>query len=323
MIKLITYQFILFASFIGLTVLLNGCTKEVTIDIPGYEEQLVIDGRIETDSPPFVLLSKSMEVYASTDLEAFLNGFISGAVVTVSNGTTTVTLSEICSDNLPPGTEELAASMFGIPVSELANYQLCAYTSFDPAIWGEIGKTYTLTVSYEGQTYTAETSIVSPTSFDNSYWQPDGDTPNHGFSWVTLSDPGGVFDAYKWEVKRIDLDENGEERDQSFMPTFSPVFDDEFFDGLTFDFWYENPYAYGEGYTEDTEWLFEQGDTVVIKLSKMDEPLYEFMEKKYIQLQTAGNPFATPTNIPSNIQGGALGVWAGYSPSFDTLVCEP
>ncbi len=284
---------------------------------------MVIDGRIETDAPPFVLLSKSKEVYASTDLEAFLNSFVSGAVVIVANGTTTVTLTEICSDNLPPGTEELAASMFGVAVEDLANYSLCAYTSLDPSIWGEVGKTYTLTVSYEGQTYTAKTSIVAPTSFDNSYWKSDGDTPNLGYSWVTLTDPTGTFDAYKWEVKRINLDENGNEVDQSFIPTHNPVFDDEFFDGLTFDFWYENPFATGAGYTEESQWLYAQGDTVVIKLSKMDEALYEFMEKRYTQLQTAGNPFATPTNIPNNIEGGALGVWAGYSPSYDTLVCEP
>jgi hypothetical protein len=47
------------------------------------------------------------------------------------------------------------------------------------------------------------------------------------------------------------------------------------------------------------------------------------MEKKYTQLFSAGNPFATPTNIPSNIKGGAMGVWAGYSPRFDTLICVP
>jgi hypothetical protein len=39
-------------------------------------------------------------------------------------------------------------------------------------------------------------------------------------------------------------------------------------------------------------------------------------------LQTTGNPFASPTMIPTNIVGGAQGVWAGYSPHFDTLICQ-
>ena len=28
-------------------------------------------------------------------------------------------------------------------------------------------------------------------------------------------------------------------------------------------------------------------------------------------------------NVPSNIQGGALGVWAGFAPVYDTLICKP
>ena len=301
--------------------MLNGCTKEVVIDIPGYEEQLVIDGQIETDQPPFVLISKSKEVYAPTDLSAFLNGFVTGAIVTVSDGTTTVQLDELCSDNLPPGTEEIAAAMFGISVADLANYNICAYTSFNTAIWGQVGKTYTLTVTYEGKTYTAETSIVQPTPLDDLYWKPEPDTPNHGFSWATLSDPPNQYDAYFWQANLIYTNQAGISTDAGFTPTFNPVVDDEFFDGLTFDFGYENPRAFGSNVPEDYRFLYAEGDTVVIKFSKLDRNVYNFLEKKYTQLATAGNPFATPTNIPNNITGGALGVWAGYSPVFDTLVC--
>jgi hypothetical protein len=60
---------------------------------------------------------------------------------------------------------------------------------------------------------------------------------------------------------------------------------------------------------------------VVIKLSKLSPNVYDYLEKKYLQLQTNGNPFASPTFIPTNITGGAIGVWAGFSPSFDTLYC--
>lgn len=303
--------------------LLNGCTKEVTLDIPGYEEQLVIDGQIETDQPPFVFISKSKEVYAPTDINSFLNGFITGATVTVSDGTTTVVLDELCSNNLPPGTEQIAADMFGISVADLANYNLCAYTSFNTAIWGQVGKTYTLTVNFEGKTYTAETSIVQPTSFDDLYWKAEPESPNHGFSWVTLTDPANQFDAYQWEMKRINTNPDGTTVDAGYTAPFGPVFDDQFFDGLTFDFAYGNPNATGSNIPDEHQWKYAVGDTVVIKFSKLDRNVFEFLEKKYTQLATAGNPFATPTNIPSNIEGGALGLWAGYSPIFDTLACYP
>ena len=283
----------------------------------------MIDGSIETGQPPIVLLTKSSDIYAPTDLNAFFNSFVSGAQISVSNGTTTIDLIEICTDNLPPGSESLVSELLGIPVSELANFHICGYTSFDPSIFGEIGKTYALSVSFEDEVYTAETKIEQPNPLTNVFWKPDGNLTTHGFSWATLSDPPNQFDAYKWEVKRINLDIDGNPMDANFDEPFGPVFDDEFFDGLTFDFFYDNPFGYEDGVLEEYAGLYELGDTIVIKFSKIDENVYEFLEKKYTQLATAGNPFATPTNIPNNISGDAIGIWAGYSPTFDTLICQP
>ena len=303
---------------------MQSCTKEVKIDIPGYEAKLVIDGNIQTGQPPIVLLSKSQDIYAPTDQSSFLASFVSGAIVTVSDGTTSVQLDEICTDNLPPGTEAIAAQLFGISVDELANYHLCAYTTFNNAIWGQVGKTYTLTVVSEGKTYSSVTTIMNPTSLDSTYWKPDDKYPDYGYSWATLSDPLGQYDAYMWEVKKINVGTNGQPVDQFFTKTYTPVFDDVFFDGLTFDFFYENPMSYQDTTLENKyKGFYHLGDTVVIKLSKMDRYVYDYFEKKYVQLTTSGNPFATPTNIPTNIVGGALGVWAGFSPSYDTLICKP
>jgi len=74
---------------------------------------------------------------------------------------------------------------------------------------------------------------------------------------------------------------------------------------------------------DSVRWMYRKGDTVVIKVSKIDDVSFDFFEKKYLQIQTAGNPFATPTSIPSNFNNGALGIWAGFSPTFDTLICVP
>ncbi len=310
--RIIKYLFFLLAGIV-----VNSCTKEVQIDIPGFEEKIVIDGRIETGQPPIVLISISKEIYEPTDLDAFLSGFISDATVVISDGTNSVQLDVICSDNLPPGTEELAASMLGIPADQLSTYNICAYTTLNTDLWGQVGKTYTLTVSYQGETYTASTLIPTPTPLNKTFWKPEPNLTNYGFSWAELSDPPGSFDSYFWEVKRL----NGPDSDASFKPTYSPATDDEFFDGLTFEFWYEN--TYGHELPDSVRWMYALGDTVVIKVSKMDRYVYEFYEKKYMQLQTAGNPFASPTSIPSNFNNGALGIWAGFSPSFDTLICLP
>ncbi len=302
---------------------LYSCTKEVKIDIPGYQEQLVIDGQIEPNSPPFVLLSKTKDIYSPTDLSAYLNGFISGAIVTVSNGSVTVQLDEICSDNLPSGTEEIAAEFFGIPVDELKNYHICAYTTANTDIFGEIGKTYTLSVSYDGKTYTAATTLKPPVPFVKTFWKPD-EFEDYGYSWVTLSDPGSAYNAYMWEVKRINLDTAGNERDRLFTKTYNPVFDDEFFNGSTFDFAYENPMSFDEdNLPAQYRGYYKVGDTVVIRFSQLDEKVYDYFEKKYVQINNGGSPFSVPANIPTNIKGGALGIWAGFSPNIDTLICKP
>jgi hypothetical protein len=299
------------------------CRKEVKVDIPGYVEKVVVDGSIETGQPPLVLLSKTQNIYSATSLESYLKGFISGAIVTVSNGTTTEQLIEICSDNLPPGTEALAAQIFGVTIAELSTFKLCAYTSLNPALFGEVGKTYSLTINYDGKTYTSSTQILNPTPLDSLYWKNDDATPGYGFSWAYLTDPIGKGDNYLWQAKRISNDLNGSDKDQNFNLVFNPLFNDEFVDGKGFEFAFENPGdRYNNDVPQETKYRYKQGDSVVIKFSKMDNDVFEFLEKKYLQLQSGGSPFSSPTFIKTNITGGAIGLWAGYSPWLDTLICE-
>ena len=311
----------LFIYTLSIVFLCQSCTKEVDIAIPGYEEQIVVDGSIKTGQPAIVLLSTTANIYSPTNLEAYLSGFISGATIVVSDGSITDTLVEICTDNLPPGTEELAAAFFGLPVEELINLNLCGY--FSTAIIGEVGKSYSLNVNVNEEIYTSITSILQPTALDTLYWKPESSLMDHGWSWATLSDPPGSFDAYLWEVQRLNTMPDGTKDPIVYKP-FGPYFDDAFFDGLTFEFAYENPINFfDEDVDIDYRGYYAQGDTISITLSKIGRAEFEFFEKKYNQMYTAGNPFATPTNIPSNIDGGALGIWAGFSPSVDTMFCQP
>jgi hypothetical protein len=293
---------------------LNSCSKEVKIDILGFEENLVIDGSIETGTPAIVLLSNSKDIYASTDINSYLSGFISGATVTVSNGTITDTLIEICTDNLPAGLDSVAAVYFSVPIEQLVDLHLCAYVS--TGIVGEVGKTYTLKVIHNNKTYTSSTKIENPTVLDNLFWKEQANLPGYGFSWAKITDSPIMGDAYRWEVKNLS--------DVSFSKPFQPFTDDRFYNGLTFEFSVENPMSFKDTIIENQyKGYYKLGDTIVVKFSKLGKKEYQFFEKKYNQIFSGGNPFATPTNIPSNIEGGALGVWAGFSPWYDTLICVP
>lgn len=292
---------------------LASCTKEVQIDLPGYQEQLVVDGSIETGRPAIVLLSTTSNVYSSTNYASYLNSFVDDAVVIISNGTQTDTLTQICTDNLPPGLEDIAAGIFGIPAPLLSSLHLCAYVSLN--MLGEVGKTYTLQIQHAGKTYTSSSKIDQPVPLSDFYWKPEGNFTDRGFTWAKLTDPAAGSDAYCWEVKYLS--------DVNFSKTFNPYFNDKFFNGLTFEFGYENPMSFQDTTANNPyRGFYKLGDTVVVKFSKIGPKEFNFFEKKYNQMYSGGSPFAVPTNVPSNISNGALGVWAAYSPWYDTLICQ-
>ena len=305
-------QKIAFLSF--LIVGLNSCSKEVKIDIPGFDEQIVIDGSIETGRPAIIFLSKTRDIYAPTDINSYLSGFISGATVIVSNGTITDTLIEICTNNLPPELDSIAAEYFGVPIEQLVDLNLCGYVS--TGLVGEVGKTYVLKVIHNNKTYTSSTKIENPKVLDNLFWKEQVNLPGYGFSWAKITDSPIKGDAYRWEVKNLS--------DVSFSKPFQPFTDDRFYNGKTFEFSVENPMSFKDQTIENQyKGYYKLGDTIVVKFSKLGKKEYQFFEKKYNQIYSGGNPFATPTNIPTNIEGGALGIWAGFSPWYDTLICVP
>lgn len=307
------FQYTLFSS-IGILSILVSCTKEVKIDIPGYKEQLVVDGFIETGLPAFVLLSKTNNIYEGTNIQNYIDGFVSGATVIVSDGTITDTLVEVCTNNLPQGTEEAVAGLLGLSVNQILTSPICFYVS--DQITGEVGKTYSLKIINEGKIYEAESSILQPKQLDSLFWKPDNNFPNLGFSWAKLSDSPEAGNAYKWEVKYISS--------PGFSKPFNPFTDDRFYNGLSFEFAYENPMSFNDpNVTDEERGYFKLGDTIVVKFSTLGKKEFQFYEKKYNQIYSAGNPFATPVNVPSNLSNGALGIWAAFSPTFDTLICKP
>lgn len=307
-----------------LVVFLSSCEKEVKLELPPFEQKIVVDGRIETGMPPIVVLTRSQDLYAPTDFGALQNNFVKNAVITVSNGTTSVLLVEFCTNDLDPALLPFISEALGVSPEILTSINFCAYSSFDPAIFGEVGRTYSLNIDVEGQTYKANTTIVDPPVVDSVYFKLNGEMENHGFGWLIINDNGAVYNTYYLQMRRIHQNSQGEPADNRFLSAFGPVFDDEFFNGLVFDFGFGNRGSFTDSdIPQEFKGYFAVGDTVVVRLAAMDYPVYEFMKIKYVQDSNGGNPFAAPANAQSNIQGGALGVWAGFSPRYDTLACYP
>jgi hypothetical protein len=44
---------------------LSSCTKDITVSLPHQEDQITVEGHIETGVPPYVILTKSSDFYST------------------------------------------------------------------------------------------------------------------------------------------------------------------------------------------------------------------------------------------------------------------
>jgi hypothetical protein len=301
--------------------LLLACSKEVKIDIPQEEAKIVIDGRIELGGAPLVLLMQSQYLYSPTNLGAYFSSNISNANVTLVRGLDTFSLSPYLISELPLQSQITLAEQLNVELNELAFFPLKVYSSLDPNLVGAVGQTYTLNVQYDNQTYSATTKLLVPVGLDAFQWIPSEENDQFGLCRAFLTDPANAKNAYRWESKIITT-VNGSPKDYRFRHGGGSYFDDQFFNGLSINF--ETRYPEKDTtYPDGLKRYFKYGDSVVIKLSHIEYPVYNYFDKLRTQLENSGSPFSSPVLIPSNFTNGALGIWSGYSSWYDTLVCLP
>jgi hypothetical protein len=306
------------------------CSKEIEVDLPEVVSKIVVEGQIQQDQPPFILLTRTQGYFEPTDLTALEELFVRDAVVTVSNGSNTVELVEICSSDIPEDLLPLVTEVSGFSVEELQAFDLCAYTTFDETMYGEIGKVYDLKIEAEGEVLTASTKINELVELDDSWFQLSGDNDSLGFVFAVLTDPDTSGNAYRWFAKRINTYPSwsanaGEQKDQNYIAPLGSVYDDEFFNGLSFEFAYYRgllPNSDKEDDNNEERGFFKEGDTVAVRGCVIDRGAYQFFVTFENQAGGQGSPFTVPANPASNINGG-LGVWVGYGAVYDTIICVP
>lgn len=281
--------------------LLTSCEKEVKINLGSTPPKLVVEGFIEKDYPPVVLLTRSMGYFASVDLSTLANNFVHDAKVTVSNGAQTVRLKEYSIDTL-------------------GNNKFYFYTldtaGLGPDYFrGETGKGYKLTIETEGQTYEAMTWVLPCKAVDSLVAEAPAMPPDKLTTAMILavyySDPDTPGNCIRYFTKR---------NSEPFYPGFNSVYDDQIVNGV------KNarlPIAAGfrkTGTLTDSSGYVFRGDTITLKWAAIDRQVFNFYTTYEYSLGTVGNPFSTPINVKSNISNGALGVWAGYGTTTATLI---
>ena len=271
---------------------ISGCEKDITVDLDQPEIKLVIEGYINPGGPAYVFISRTDAFFAPVDSVSLLNATEKNATVIVSDGIITDTLID--------------------PVPGIGYFYISSN------IIGEVGKTYTLRVlTQDGLTATAITTIPTPVALDSIWFKPRSEGDTLGFTWAKITDPPVVGNNFRWFAKRLG-------KDDDFIAPFGSVFNDKFFNGLSFEFAYNRgaaPNSTAEDDNNEEEGTFKIGDTIVVKFASITKDSYDFWRAAETQASSNGNPFGSPAPLKSNIKG-AIGIWEGLSFTLDTTVAQ-
>ncbi|MFM1932935.1 MAG: hypothetical protein RL226_2238 [Bacteroidota bacterium] len=310
--------------------ILAACEKEITVDLPEVENKIVVQGSIEQGQPPFVLLTWSQGYFDPIDLNGFSNLIVRGAQVSVSANGVDYPLNEICSSDVPEDLLPLVTELTGFSVEALQAADICVYTSFDQAVWGQENTVYDLKVNFEDHSLSSRTKINSVQSLDSVWFELPGTSDSLGFAYAVLTDPDTLGNAYRWFARRINRypawsQHAGEVKDPSYIAPIGSAYDDNFFNGLSFEFAYYRgtlPNSNKEDDTNEESGFFKVGDTIAVKGTVIDRGAFRFITSFENSVSSQGSPFASPNNVESNVAGG-LGAWIGYAAVYDTIICLP
>lgn len=287
---------------------LGGCEKAIDVKLPPYQPKLVIEGTIENGKPAMVILSKSIPYFSNIDINYILNN------VMIIGDEATVTVTSGDGEN-----EQLVWQ----PCNESPLY--FAYLSNQ--LKGRENTSYTLTVEYDGHTYTAVTTIPHTFELDSIRFDHSLELLNDSMRTirVLLTDNPLENNYYAFSVKV----KCPAFQDRLWVPCLPIAFDDQTFNGLAFN--YEVTRAGTSGFLlpemspeEEKEYYrmtFRPGDTVYVKHSLIDYSTYRFMVTGGADAVYGSNPFTNPAPVISNIEGdNVLGNWSSFASVIDTLV---
>ena len=308
------------------------CQREIEVDLPQVDPVNVIEGTIFEGEAPVVFIGEAQGYFDPIDASSLGQSFLSGAVVQMTVDEITYPLDEFCTGDLPPELLETAEDLLGLPAELLAQLDLCIYTSFDPDAVGSAGHRYDLDVTIGEKTMTASTQVLEAVPLDSVWFQVTGNLDSLGSMNGIFSDPEQVENSYRWYARRINIRPEwdpmaGQVKDPGFVAPLGSAFDDEFFNGLSFEFATFRGAAAGSTAWDDEfgaspeAGYFKRGDTVVVRMCSIDEAVYQSIRSYENLILSQGSPFAPPASMISNVEGG-FGLWAGYGIYQDTVICQ-
>lgn len=261
-----------------LIVFVSACTEDFYPTLDSTHIRLVVQGSISNERKAHqVSLTKSADYFSNTAAPR-----VTGATVSISDGENTFDLTEV-SDGL---------------------YET-------DTIVGEIGKTYTLTINSEGETYRASSELkycppidsINFGFYDFSDYYEEEEIDSSGIETepflsilLNAQEPDTQGDFYLWKVYK-----NG-------------VLESDTLDEINFsdDYFSNGDYLYDV----EVQWYQEAivGDTITLEMQAISEDYFNYiiglLTETVWNMGPLGGP---PANPVGNISNGAMGFFLAYS----------
>lgn len=307
------FQFILFL------LIFTSCNleREIEIDLPPYENELVVESYIEAGKPYLLTLSESISYFEIPGLKPVdLNQSL---VINVGGFEVQTTFQDLIDQGLlteedvpglPPTYDDAVVVITHNGVSDTLENTL--YLVLDPRTDAEnpyfkfynFISTTPVTVDYtnpfflsimdiQGRVVTGEAQFIPPVPIDSLNLRYNTTNLASVETWLTDPEPKGNF--YRHVLNKNTLYKR---------PYQEFSFDDAVIEGS---------FLLGTGYD------FEQNDTLISSIYTIDEAYYDFSETFDDAVNANGNPFAQPTRIKSTVLGG-IGVFTALTVDRDTVI---
>lgn len=302
------------AAFFALALINLSCEEEFIPGDGNFESALVVEGFIESGenaAPVYVLLTKTFPFYNDINNDVLNGLFVKDAEVSVTkDGTETVSLTEVCLEDIPAELLDEVAAVLGISIEDTSDLpNICAYVDLFSEIDAVEGSRYDLLIEVDDQLITATTTIPVHVPLDSVWFTDPPGEPSDTLAEMncSITDPGSERNYYRFLTAV---------NSRQPIPNFNSVTDDAFFDGQEFDFVLQK--AEYQSDTVDLEFsefgYWRRGDTSTLKWCCLDREHFDFWQTFEANRNSQG-PFSAYTRVDFNIEGG-VGIWGGYSVSY-------
>ncbi len=305
--KLFAFKYNIFVLFTGL-LLLNGCEKEIDINIPEKDKKIVLNGLINTDSLFSVNVSKSLNILDVEDVK-----YLDNATVSIyENGNFIEELNYISGGNYKSSffvSSEGKTYKVKVDVPEM---QSASAETFIPEASISDLTIDTITTIYEEEFYSykglkCNIGFNDLSNEENYYWFCITGKRAH-YEWDSVNHE----EIITYEQGNIYFNSNDPVIESWVSGGYGFIFSDKLFNGSNIDF---NIYL--------EKYMLYDLDTNVLhfNVNSISEDFYLYAATYNSHMEAQNDPFTEPVQVYSNIENG-YGIFAGYSTVSDSItVC--